>query len=145
MKKINKLNIACEKINDLARNISDCAITLENKAESNEIDRLDERLNQEFTLKRNFMNLKSTVSNKAEWTDLNDHIVKFNELKDVVSNHTRQLNDIEDGFKTFQETTNESGQQVEEACSTLKHKFGRIEERIKQNESSGKLNEDKIV
>ena len=45
----------------------------------------------------------------------------------------------------FQSSQNESGEKVEAACSTLKNKFNRIEDRIKQNEKSDSAKSEKIV
>ena len=47
---------------------------LENKADISDIERLDEKMRQECVPKNMFLILKSTVANKAEWTDLNDTI-----------------------------------------------------------------------
>ena len=89
MKKMQKLSITCERIGDLSRAMSDCAIGLESKADINDIERIEEKLHQEYTPIRQFMTLKQVTSNKAEWTDLNDTIVKLHKVTETVGQHQK--------------------------------------------------------
>jgi hypothetical protein len=65
--KLHKIDNVIEPMPEMKRELANNAISLISKASGNQLEILEERIENEYTSIKQFLQLQHSVSNKAEW------------------------------------------------------------------------------
>lgn len=130
---LHRIKASIETLPEMKREIATCAIALLGKSSQSELEALSEKMEAEYTHIQQFVRLQHSVSNKAEWQDLNELTKSHTRTVERLDECVKELVDLRQSYDHFHDLQEQHNKDLDDRANHQHEYMMRVETDVRRS------------